>query len=159
MYIIKRNGQVEPFNKDKIINAIEKAFLEVDGKNYKTDIALDIANKIYDLANQHEDGSFEVEEIQDLIEDFLMVSNRRDVARSYIRYRYKKEVARNAQSDFIDAIREKLNADDVQNQNANVDEHSFGGRIGEASSVVNKKLALDYIVSPMARKNHAENMI
>ena len=159
MYIIKRNGQVEPFNKDKIINAIEKAFLEVDGKNYKTDIALDIANKIYDLANQHEDGSFEVEEIQDLIEDFLMMSNRRDVARSYIRYRYKKEVARNAQSDFINAIREKLNADDVQNQNANVDEHSFGGRIGEASGVVNKKLALDYIVSPMARKNHEENMI
>ena len=159
MYIIKRNGQVEPFNKDKIINAIEKAFLEVDGKNYKSDIALDIANKIYDLANQHEDGSFEVEEIQDLIEDFLMMSNRRDVARSYIRYRYKKEVARNAQSDFINAIREKLNADDVQNQNANVDEHSFGGRIGEASGVVNKKLALDYIVSPMARKNHEENMI
>ena len=87
------------------------------------------------------------------------MSNRRDVARSYIRYRYKKEVARNAQSDFIDAIREKLNADDVQNQNANVDEHSFGGRIGEASGVVNKKLALDYIVSPMARKNHEENMI
>ena len=159
MYIIKRNGQVEPFDKDKIINAIEKAFLEVDGKLYKTDIALDIANKIYDLANQHEDGSFEVEEIQDLIEDFLMMSNRRDVARSYIRYRYKKEVARNAQSDFINAIREKLNADDVQNQNANVDEHSFGGRIGEASGVVNKKLALDYIVSPMARKNHEENMI
>ena len=159
MYIIKRNGQVEPFDKDKIINAIEKAFLEVDGKNYKSDIALDIANKIYDLANQHEDGSFEVEEIQDLIEDFLMMSNRKDVARSYIRYRYKKEVARNAQSDFIDAIREKLNADDVQNQNANVDEHSFGGRIGEASGVVNKKLALDYIVSPMARKNHEENMI
>ncbi len=87
------------------------------------------------------------------------MSNRRDVARSYIRYRYKKEVARNAQSDFINAIREKLNADDVQNQNANVDEHSFGGRIGEASGVVNKKLALDYIVSPMARKNHEENMI
>ena len=152
MYIIKRNGQVEPFNKDKIINAIEKAFLEVDGKNYKSDIALDIANKIYDLANQHEDGSFEVEEIQDLIEDFLMMSNRRDVARSYIRYR-------NAQSDFINAIREKLNADDVQNQNANVDEHSFGGRIGEASGVVNKKLALDYIVSPIERKNHEENMI
>ena len=52
MYIIKRNGQVEPFNKDKIINAIEKAFIEVDGKVYKTDIDLDIANKIYDLANQ-----------------------------------------------------------------------------------------------------------
>ena len=88
-----------------------------------------------------------------------MQSERKDVAKSYIRYRYKKEVARNAQSDFIDAIREKLNADDVQNQNANVDEHSFGGRIGEASGVVTKKLALDYIVSPMARQNHEDNMI
>ena len=40
------------------------------------------------------DGSIEVEDIQDLIEDYLMQSERRDVARAYIRYRYKKEVAR-----------------------------------------------------------------
>lgn len=159
MYIIKRNGQVEPFDKNKIIHAIEKAFIEVDGQLYEIDTALDIANEIYDFASKKEDGSFEVEEIQDLVEDFLMQSERKDVAKSYIRYRYKKEVARNAQSDFIDAIREKLNADDVQNQNANVDEHSFGGRIGEASGVVTKKLALDYIVSPMARQNHEDNMI
>ena len=88
-----------------------------------------------------------------------MRSERKDVARAYIRYRYKREVARNAESDFISAIREKLNASDVQNQNANVDEKSFGGRIGEASSVVTKKLALDYLVSPMARKNHLNNEI
>ena len=88
-----------------------------------------------------------------------MRSERKDVARAYIRYRYKKEVARNYTNDFIDAIREKLNADDVQNQNANVDEHSFGGRTGEASSVVTKRLALDYIVSPMAKANHENNEI
>ena len=88
-----------------------------------------------------------------------MRSERPDVARAYIRYRYKKEVARNYQKDFIDAIRDKLEAKDVANQNANVDEHSFGGRIGEASSVVNKKLALDYIVSPMARYHHVNNEI
>ena len=86
-----------------------------------------------------------------------MRSERKDVARSYIRYRYKKEVARGYTNDFIDAIKEKLNADDVQNQNANVDEHSFGGRIGEASGVVTKKLALDYLLSPMARRNHLNN--
>ena len=88
-----------------------------------------------------------------------MRSERKDVARAYIRYRYKKEVARNYTNDFIDAIREKLNADDVQNQNANVDEHSFGGRTGEASGVVTKRLALDYIVSPMAKANHENNEI
>lgn len=81
------------------------------------------------------------------------------MARAYIRYRYKKEVARDFQSDFIDAIVEKLEADDVQNQNANIDEHSFGGRTGEASSVMTKKLALEHLVSPMAKENHENNMI
>ena len=88
-----------------------------------------------------------------------MRSERRDVARAYIRYRYKKEVARNKKDDFIKAIREKLDGNNVKNQNANVDEHSFGGRTGEASSVVTKQLALDYLLSPMARKNHIDNMI
>jgi ribonucleoside-triphosphate reductase len=100
-----------------------------------------------------------VEEIQDLVEEYLMRSERPDVARAYIRYRYKKEVARNFRHDFIDVIVEKLEAADVQNQNANVDEHSFGGRTGEASSVMTKRLALDYLVSPMARANHENNEI
>ena len=88
-----------------------------------------------------------------------MRSERKDVARAYIRYRYKKEVARNYSNDFIDAIKEKLNASNVKNQNANVDEASFGGRTGEASSVVTKQLALDYLISPMARNNHLNNEI
>lgn len=88
-----------------------------------------------------------------------MRSERRDVARAYIRYRYKKEVAREKKDDFIQAIRKKLDGKDIKNQNANVDEASFGGRIGEASSVVTKQLALDYILSPMARDNHLNNMI
>lgn len=82
-----------------------------------------------------------------------------DVARSYIRYRYKKEVAREVKSDFFDAIGEKLAASNVQNQNANVDEYSFGGRIGEASSLMTKQYALENLVSPMAKNNHENNMI
>ena len=88
-----------------------------------------------------------------------MRSERPDVARAYIRYRYKKEVARRYEHDFIDAVREKLDAKAVQNQNANVDEHSFGGRTGEATGVVTKKLALEYLCSPMARNNHNNNEI
>ena len=159
MYIVKRDGHQEEFTKNKIINAINKAFVEVDGQLYEEDTAIDIADDIEKYYNSHPNKEATVEDIQDMIEDFLMRSTRRDVARAYIRYRYKKEVARNAKDDFVEAIREKLDADDVQNQNANVDEHSFGGRTGEASSVVTKKLALDYIVSPMAKKNHEENMI
>jgi ribonucleoside-triphosphate reductase len=100
-----------------------------------------------------------VEEIQDLVEKYLMRSERPDVAKAYIRYRYKKEVAREFKHDFIDAIGEKLEARNVQNQNANIDEHSFGGRIGEASSVMTKRYALDYIMSDMAKRNHLENRI
>ena len=159
MYIIKRDGTVVLFDKNKIINAINKAFIEVDGQLYENDTATDIANDIESWINKCPDGSVEVEDIQDIIEDSLMQSERRDVARAYIRYRYKKEVARQKKDDFIQAIRKKLDGKDIKNQNANVDEASFGGRIGEASSVVTKQLALDYIVSPMTRKNHLENMI
>ncbi len=159
MYIIKRDGTVVLFDKNKIINAIDKAFIEVDGQLYEDDTANDIANDIEKWMLKCPDGSIEVEDIQDLIEDYLMQSERRDVARAYIRYRYKKEVARQKKDDFIQAIRKKLDGKDIKNQNANVDEASFGGRIGEASSVVTKQLALDYIVSPMTRKNHLENII
>ena len=99
-----------------------------------------------------------VEQIQDLVENLLSEYDI-EVAKKYIRYRYKREVARECRSDFMDAIGEKLAAKNVQNQNANVDEHSFGGRIGEASGVMMRQYALDNLISPMARKNHLENMI
>ena len=157
--IVKRDGTLVPFSKDKIIVAINKALIDVDGTLYETDTATDIANEIYKIAAMFPDRPLTVENIQNAVEDYLMRSERKDVARSYIRYRYRKEVARNYTNDFIDAIKEKLNADDIQNQNANMDESSFGGRTGEASSVVTKKLALDYIVSPKARENHLNNEI
>lgn len=158
MKVIKRDGAIVPFDIEKIIVAINKAFVEVDGALYEEDTANDIAYEIgCKVANMKD--CITVEEIQDLVEDYLMRSERRDVARAYIRYRYKKEVARNKKDDFIQAIREKLDASDIKNQNANVDEASFGGRTGEASSVVTKQLALDYIISPMARENHLNNEI
>ena len=158
MFVIKRDGSTVPFDCSKIVNAINKAFKEVDGQVYENDTATDIALEIGHLLDS-KSSAMTVEEIQDLVEEYLMRSERPDVARAYIRYRYKKEVARNFRHDFIDVIVEKLEAADVQNQNANVDEHSFGGRTGEASSVMTKRLALDYLVSPMARANHENNEI
>ena len=154
--VIKRNKEIDNFDKEKIKNAVSRAFIQVDGE-----LTEQSKNKCNEIANyvSNLDDYINVEAIQDIVENKLMASNRKDVAVAYIRHRYKKEVARNAQSDFIDAIREKLSASDVQNQNANVDEYSFGGRIGEASGVVTKKLALDYIISPMARRNHENNEI
>ena len=161
MIVIKRDGTKVPFDKQKIINAINKALIEVDGCLYETETAEEIGETI----EAHVIGArligepLSVEDIQDRVEDLLMQSERRDVARAYIRYRYKKEVARNYKDDFITAIGEKLSASNVQNQNANLDEKSFGGRIGEASSYMTKDYALNYIVSSMARENHLGNMI
>ena len=159
MKIQKRDGTYVDFDKTKIINAINKAFIEVDGQLYEDDTARDIANDIENYFKYQDGNGCSVEEIQDLVEDYLMRSDRSDVAKAYIRYRYKKEVAREIKADFFDAIGEKLEARNVQNQNANVDEHSFGGRIGEAASLMTKEYALDNLVSSMARKNHEENMI
>ena len=158
MYIVKRDGTQVPFDKQKIINAINSAFLEVDGILYETDTAEDIADEIEMLVLKSS-SDLTVEAIQNCVEDFLMRSERRDVARSYIRYRYKKEVARNYSNDFLAAISEKLQASNVQNQNANVDEHSFGGRTGEATDYLTKRYALDFCVSPMARANHENNEV
>ena len=160
--IAKRDKTIVPFNKQKIISAINKAFLEVDGTLYETDTSSDIASDIEEILyhiDETTDTPVTVEQVQDLVEDFLMRSERRDVAKSYIRYRYKKEVARNHSDEFITAIAQKLNAADVQNQNANIDEHSFGGRIGEASNILMEKYALEYCVSKRTRKNHLENRI
>ena len=163
MNVMKRNGDVVPFDRKKIVTAINSAFVDVDGQIYETDTANDIA---YDIERDFEFIQSQVkthipsvEQIQDAVEDYLMRSERRDVARAYIRHRYKREVAREKRDDFLDAIDEKLTAKNVQNQNANVDEQSFGGRIGEAASLLTKTYALDYLVSPMARKNHLGNRI
>ena len=158
MYILKRDGKLVPFDHQKIVDAINNAFIEVDGQLYENDTAFDIAVEIAKIV-EASTYRMNVEEIQDLVEKYLMRSERPDVAKAYIRYRYKKEVAREFKHDFIDAIGEKLEARNVQNQNANIDEHSFGGRIGEASSVMTKRYALDYIMSDMAKRNHLENRI
>ena len=159
-YIIKRNGNIVPFDRDKIVQAINKAFIEVDGQVYEDDTSNSIADDIQRRVEYFNNTKkISVEDIQDMVEEYLMESERKDVARAYIRYRYKKEVARGYKDDFIKAIEEKLTARNVQNQNANVDEHSFGGRMGEAASYMTKDYALRYLVSDKARKNHLENRI
>lgn len=155
-HVIKRNGRKVKFNSSKIEQALQKSFVrieELDEKNLQfiSKVASDIGNSSKEVLT--------VDEIRDMIEKKLMASSHKDVAKSYINYRYLKELANRKYDDLWKAIEEKLSAKNVQNQNANVDEHSFSGRIGEASGVVTKKYALDNLVSPMARANHENNEI
>ena len=154
--VIKRNGNEETFDKNKIINAVCAAFNDVD--NEISDFAKAKASDIANYISRMEDN-ISVEEIQDIVEDKLMACNRKDVARAYIRYRYKREMLRNTDSDLMKEIKEKVMASNVQNQNANVDEHSFGGRMGEARNSIMKKYALDYLMSDLSKNNHLNNEV
>lgn len=88
-----------------------------------------------------------------------MATKRKDVAKAYILYREERNKKRNANTKLMKLIKEKVEASDIQNQNANVDEHSFGGRMGEARNELMKDYALNYLVSDMARNNHLNNEI
>ena len=156
MNVTKRDGRQVPFDKSKVKLAILKAFLEVDGEEtpYAKEKAREIANYVESL-----NKDMNVEEIQDIVVGKLMGSARKDVAAKYIEYRYLHSMARSQYQNLIKAISEKLTASNVQNQNANVDEHSFGGRMGEANDIVMKQYALDYCMSDMAKNNHLNNEI
>ena len=157
-YIKKRDGRIVQFNRNKIINAILNAFKDIDGE--VSPYAIEKANKIADhVEKTGKNKTLGVEEIQDIVERGLMSTKRKDVARRYITYREERSRIRNWNTKIMDTIAVKLAASDVQNQNANVDEHSFGGRRGEADSVLLKQYALDNCMSEMARNNHLNNEI
>ncbi len=157
MIVIKRNGDKVPFDKNKIYNAVLKAYEEVY-PNYKTNqtdaetITDFVLNKIQ-LMNE-----ITVEQIQDIVENALIEYDG-IVAKAYITYRYRRAMARDEYKQLMSDIKEKITAENVQNQNANVDEHSFGGRIGETADLVMKRYALDYCMSDMAKNNHLNNEI
>ena len=154
--VIKRDGRKVDFDESKIRLALTNAFLDIDGEI--TDDSLEKINSITtSITKIGKDTS--VEDIQNLIENKLMATNRKDVAKSFILYREERARERDKRSNFRKQLKEKLSASNVQNQNANIDEHSFGGRIGEATDVLLKQLALDEYVSEMARNNHINNEV
>lgn len=157
MKVIKRDGRKVAFDKEKIKNAIISAFKETD--NEVTQYAKDKAREIANTIEENEVEEISVEAIQDMIENKLMASNRKDVAKCFILYRNNRTSIREKKTKVMMDVAEKLRADNVQNQNANVDEKSFGGRMGEANETVLKQFALDNCMSKKARDNHINNRI
>lgn len=152
-YVIKRDGTKVLFDKSKIVNAIEKAMNDSsDPVDHK--LSDSIASEIAAI-----DSTMDVEAIQNAVENRLMQSGYYETTRSYMNYRYLHGIARSNYKELMDAVEEKLLGKKIDNQNANVDEASFGGRIGEMSRVVSKRYALDYCMSKMARENHENNEI
>jgi len=155
MEVIKRDGSRVTYDFEKIRTAVNKAFAELNREVNDPFLWDEIETTV--LKKYGEQNYATVEQIQDIVEECLCDCGFIDEARAYIKYRYDHELARIQKQEKI--IEEKLMAQNVANQNANVDEHSFGGRMGEANSAVMKQYALDHCMSKMARENHLNNEI
>ena len=154
MRVIKRDKSIEEFQWHKVQHAIEEAFKSCDYSIVPDDI-LNCMQSKYDT---NCDDTVDVEDIQDDIEDCLMETYP-IVAKSFIIYRYEHKVIRENRDKLIKGLTKKLMADEIENQNANVDEYSFGGRMGEANRLVTKDYALNYCMSRKSRRNHLNNEI
>lgn len=156
MKIIKRDGRIQDYSWSKVESVVKKAFGSVKQ---------DVPDKFLDKLKQSIESSFKlresfsVEEMQDIIQKELIKRNKYEVVEAFILYRNKRNEIREQKSDFVKNITKKLNGTNIENQNANVDEASFGGRIGEATRLVTKNDALKYRMCKKSRKNHENNEI
>lgn len=154
MKVIKRSGEEVEFDSSKILNAVLAVNNDVSGYDKIDDQMAKAITASITLKCETFDRPINIEEIQDLVENELMLAGKHEASKQYIIYRFKRSQARQNK-----ALTEKLMASNVQNQNANVDEASFGGRLGEAASFVTKKYAMDNLMSKMAVRNHINNEI
>ena len=92
--VIKRDGTIVPFDKEKIVNAIWGALREVGEKNKEK--AVEYANKVVEILNKRFDGvkTPTVEEIQDIVENVLIEEGHAKAAKAYILYRQERKKIR-----------------------------------------------------------------
>lgn len=155
MNVIKRDGTIVGFDGNKIKQAVLNAM-----KDTEKGIDKDLVFKIVEEISHCSKKDIEVEEIQDVIEKKLMSSNRKDAAKSFIIYRNERTKVRNGKSQLIQKVYERINATNVENSNANVDEKSFSGREKEASSDVQKFIALELDgLSESVAKAHKDMLV
>lgn len=151
--VIKRDKSTQPFDMGKVKAAVGKAFDAV-GATWEDDTLSCLEEKYLNS----ESVEVDVEDIQDDIEHCLMATHP-EVAKAFIIYRAEHKHMRENDGKLMKGIIKKLLAQNVENQNANVDEASFGGRMGEGTRVATKEAALRYVISNRTRRNHERNEI
>ena len=141
-YIIKRNGSKQPFNSQKIINAIKKAKEETN-TSMLDDVIKIIAETIEVKINKSK-HEFTVEEIQDLVVKALMVKNK-DLAIAYQRYRTNRENERNLKMQY--EIAGLINADkDIVNENANKDSKTISVKRDLLAGIASRNYYLNNVL-------------
>lgn len=159
MKVIKRDGVIQAFNFEKVKTAILKAFNAV--KKEPSEKFFDQLEEQFNtlIAKNDKDYALSIEEIQEKILKYLFDKRQRDVYNAYSTYRDNRNKVRQLKTTTYKEAMKALKATAIKNQNANIDEASFGGRIGEASEVMTKDIALNYFMSKKSRLNHLNNEV
>ena len=155
----KRDGSLQPFDIKKVCSSFNKVYikgLKKEAPSHLLEQLVSVINKKYTDKKCVEPVN--VEDIQDTIRDFLMKKDQ-EAAEAFVIYREQRSNYREANSKLYKNMKQKLFAKNVVNQNANLDEHSFSGRIGQVAAEVCKDYALKNSMSKMAKKNHEGNYI
>ena len=153
--VIKRDGTVQIWDFSKIVAAVKKAF-DAAGQEPTDKFLEQLEHEFMPYVAKGKD--LNVEQIHNIVRDLFIKKNKFEVVDKFIRWRKEREEIRESKSDLVNDVHKALCATNIQNQNANVDEASFGGRIGEAARVVCKKEALR-TMRKQTRKNHENNEI
>lgn len=152
--VIKRDGRIVEFNKNKIFNAISKAM-----QNTENGVDSFLIQKITEDISQTGNVEMTVEAIQDMVEMELMNSPRKEVAKKYISYRDQRNVARKAKTCnmFLEIIETKSN--EVTRENANMNADTPAGMMMKFASETTKPFVDDYLLSPEAKEAVLSNYI
>ena len=152
MTVEKRDGQIVEFDETKIVKAVKKA---------ATACKVSISDELFEKLKKFViskvsklDEPIKIDTIQNAVEDSLMKYNLFEVERAYHDFRKERDKKRFLQMAVVKEMEAKYACSHNERQNANVDENSYGGRIGEAQSAYAKEYALDFMVSEKFAKNH-----
>lgn len=152
--VIKRDGRIVGFNEEKICTAIRKAMLHTErGEDAR------LIRQITDHISFKGKSEMTVEAIQDMVEMELMKSSRKEVAKQYIAYRNRRNVARKAKTRdmFLEIINIRNN--DITRENANMNADTPAGMMMKFASETTKPFVDDYLLSDDVKDAVAHNYL
>ena len=152
--VVKRDGRVVGYNEEKIKAAIRKAMLATEAGEDES-----LIQRIADRIGARGKSQMSVEAIQDQVELELMKSPRKEVARAYINYRHKRNVARKAKTADVFQEIIKAQKNDITRENANMNADTPAGMMMKFASETTKPFVDDYLLSEEAREAVSNNYL
>lgn len=159
LQIRKRTGELEPFNKEKIAIAINKAFHDVyPNENEKPIYAYDIAEEIEGVAREY-DEPLGVEDIQELVEDYLTDYDL-VVGKEYIKFRHRRGIERNMKDTFSSILElTDFKNQELKDENSNKNAIVASTQRDYIAGEVSKYLTNDYLLPKDVAEAHKRGEI